>query len=107
MKLSAVAALMSIGTFLPADALAKELGKARKDASEQGQRFNKDSAVVKKAIGNAAKENPMVGEMSKANVVNAIAQVLWKEARGKLEGTAGRKAVAEYFDVFLTGCGRR
>lgn len=36
----------------------------------------------------------MIGEMSKTNVVNAIAQVLWKEARGKNEGTAGRKAVA-------------
>ena len=34
----------------------------------------------------------MIGEMSKTNVVNAIAQVLWKEARG--EETAGRKAVA-------------
>lgn len=36
----------------------------------------------------------MIGEMSKTNVVNAVAQVLWKEARGKSEGTAGRRAVA-------------
>ena len=36
----------------------------------------------------------MIGKISETNLVNAVAQVLWKEARGESEGTAGRKAVA-------------
>ena len=94
MKLTALAALMSIGSFLPVNALAKELSKAKRDAAASQQQFTKDSSVVKDAINAAAKGNKMIGEMSKTNVVNAVAQVLWKEARGKTEGTAGRKAVA-------------
>lgn len=47
---------------------------------------------MKDAVKKAAKENTMVGPMTKTNVVNAVAQVLWKEARG--EGEAGVKAVA-------------
>ena len=92
MKLSAIASLMAISSFLPANALAKELGKAKQAAAMQGQKFTKDSPQVKKAIANATKENAMVGPMSKANTVNALAQVLWKEARG--EGEDGIKAVA-------------
>lgn len=91
LRLSAIAAMMSIGSFLPANALAKELSKAKKDSAMQQQRFTKDSPLVKAAIDNAAKENTMVGPMTKTNVVNAVAQVLWKEARG--EGEDGLKAV--------------
>lgn len=64
--------------------------------------MNKDSPLVKKAVANAAKDNTMVGPMSKTNVVNAVAQVLWKEARGKSEGLAGRNAIAS---VILNRCG--
>ena len=87
-KVSIVAALMAIPNLLPAEPLAKELTKAKH--AEKTLTIN--SQATKKAIANAAKDNKMIGEMSKANVVNAIAQVLWKEARG--EGPAGRKAVA-------------
>lgn len=87
-KVSMVAALMAIPNLLPAASLAKELTKAKH--AEKTLTIN--SQAIKKAIANAAKDNKMIGEMSKANVVNAVAQVLWKEARG--EETAGRKAVA-------------
>lgn len=90
--LPAIAALMSIGTFLPANALAKELSKARQESIVHRQNFTKDSPLVKNAIDAAAQDNPMLGKMSKTNVINAIAQVLWKEARGEEE--IGRKAVA-------------
>jgi translation elongation factor EF-Ts len=43
MKLSAIASLMAISSFLPANALAKELGKAKQVAAMQGQKFTKDS----------------------------------------------------------------
>ena len=81
---------MAIPNLLPAAPLAKELTKAKH--AEKTLTIN--SPATKKAIANAVKDNKMIGEMNKANVVNAIAQVLWKEARGKTEGTAGRKAVA-------------
>lgn len=89
-RLSTIAALMAIPNLLPAAPLAKELNKAKM----QGQTLTVNSPATKKAIANAAKGNTMVGQMSKPNVVNAVAQVLWKEARGETEGTEGRKAVA-------------
>lgn len=89
-KVSVIAAMMAIPNLLPAAPLARELGKAK----QAGKPVTVNSPVVKKAIANAAKDTTMIGEMSKTNVVNAIAQVLWREARGKSEGTAGRKAVA-------------
>ena len=89
-KVSVVAAMMAIPNLLPAAPLAKELSKAK----QASKALTVNSPQTKKAIANAAKDNMMIGEMSKTNVVNAIAQVLWKEARGKNEGTAGRKAVA-------------
>ena len=88
MKLSAIAAMMSIGTLLPAASLAKELSKAK----EANKTLTINSQATKKAIADAAKDNKMIGQMSKTNAVNAVAQVLWKEARG--EETIGRKAVA-------------
>jgi len=87
---SVIAAMMAIPNLLPAAPLAKELGKAK----QADKALTVNSPAAKKAITNAAVGNVMIGEMSKTNVVNAIAQVLWKEARGKAEGTAGRKAVA-------------
>lgn len=87
-KVSVIAAMMAIPNLLPAAPLAKELSKAK----EADKTLTINSQATKKAIANAAKDNKMIGEMSKTNVVNAIAQVLWKEARG--EETAGRKAVA-------------
>lgn len=89
-KISLIASMMSITGLLPANALAKELTKAKK--VEQHMTVN--SPVAKKAIEAATTKPEMLGEMSKTNVVNAIAQVLWKEARGVKEGTAGRKAIA-------------
>ena len=87
-KVSIVAAMMAIPNLLPAVPLAKELSKAK----QANKALTVNSPQTKKAIANAAKDNKMIGEMSKTNVVNAIAQVLWKEARG--EETVGRKAVA-------------
>ena len=90
MKISVIAAMMAVPNLLPAAPLAKELSKARQ--ADKTLRVN--SPAAKKAIAKATIGNVMIGEMSKTNVVNAIAKVLWKEARGKNEGTAGRKAVA-------------
>ena len=87
-KVSVIAAMMAIPNLLPAAPLAKELSKAK----EADKTLTINSQATKKAIANAAKDNKMIGEMSKTNVVNAVAQVLWKEARG--EESAGRKAVA-------------
>lgn len=102
LRMSAIASIMAIGSFLPANTLAKELSKAQQAAAAQRVKLNKDSPLVKKAVANAAKDNTMVGPMSKTNVVNAVAQVLWKEARGKSEGLAGRNAIAS---VILNRCG--
>ena len=87
-SMSVIAGLMAISNLLPAAPLAKQLENAKK----QGEVMTINSPATKKAIANAAKDNKMIGEMSKTNVVNAVAQVLWKEARG--EETVGRKAVA-------------
>lgn len=89
-KLSVIAGLMAVSGLLPADALQKNLAKAKK----QDTHLTVSSPAVKKAVAASAKSNEMVGPMSKTNVVNAVAKVLWMEARGKKEGTAGRKAVA-------------
>ena len=90
MKISVIAAMMAVPNLLPAAPLAKELGKAR----QVDKTLRVNSPATKKAIAKATIGNVMIGEMSKTNLVNAIAQVLWKEARGRNEGTAGRKAVA-------------
>ena len=87
-SMSVIAGLMAISNLLPAAPLAKQLENAKK----QGEVMTINSPATKKAIANAAKDNKMIGEMSKTNVVNAVAQVLWKEAQG--EETVGRKAVA-------------
>ena len=87
-KVSVIAAMMAIPNLLPAAPLAKELSKAK----ESDKTLTINSQATKKAIADAAKDNRMIGEMSKINVVNAVAQVLWKEARG--EGEDGIKAVA-------------
>ena len=89
-KFSLVASLMAVPGLLPADALAKSLSKASAGAKS----MTVDSPEAKRAIEDAATSSKVLGQMSEANVVNAIAQVLWREARGKTEGTAGRKAVA-------------
>lgn len=87
-RISAIASMMAISSLLPATALAKELAKAKK----QGQTMTINSQTTKDAISKAATENEMLGSMSKTNVINAIAQTLWKEARG--EGIDGLNAVA-------------
>lgn len=92
MKMSTIAAIMAIGSFMPTNALAKQLEKAQQISIQQGQPFTKDSQPVKMARELAATDNVMIGEMNKTNVVNAIAKVLWLEARG--EGEEGIKAVA-------------
>lgn len=86
-KFSLVASLMAIPGLLPASSLERQLEKADK----QGQAVSVNSPAVKKAVADAAKPK-IVGPMSETNVVNAVAQVLWKEARG--EGSIGQKAVA-------------
>lgn len=87
-KVSTIAAMMAIPNLLSAAPLAKELTRAKH--AEKTLTIN--SQAAKKAIANAAKGNKMLGEMSEINVVNAVAQVLWREARG--EGEEGIKAVA-------------
>ena len=87
-KISAIAAMMAISGLLPATTLAKELTKAKK----QNQAMTVNSQAAKNAITNATIENEMIGDLSKTNTINAVAQVLWKEARG--EGIDGLKAIA-------------
>ena len=87
-RISAIAAMMAISGLLPATALAKELTKAK----NQNQAMTVNSQAAKNAITNATIENEMIGSLSKTNMINVIAQVLWKEARG--EGIDGLKAVA-------------
>ena len=89
-KMSFIAALMAVSSLLPAGALTKNLNKAKHNTPN----MTVNSPAVKKAIAASAIDNEMVGPMSKTNVVNALAKCLWSEARGKNEGTAGRKAVA-------------
>lgn len=89
-KISVIAGLMAMSSLLPSRALTKELSNAKKNTPT----MTIDSPVAKKAIENAAKDNEMLGPMSKTNVANLVAQVLWKEARGNAEGTIGREAVA-------------
>ena len=91
-KLSFLASLMSFPTLLPATALDKSLKNAQKQSIQQHQSFNINSSFVKNAINDSAKDNVMIGDMSKANVANAVAQVLWKEAKG--EGLDGLNAIA-------------
>lgn len=93
-KISTIAAMMAIGSFLPQNALAKELVRAKKEAAVTRQAFRANSPIVKQARIKAASDDSMVGSMHKTNVINAVAMVLWKEARGKKEGAAGREAVA-------------
>lgn len=89
-KLSFIAGLMAISSFLPASALTKNLSHAKK----QNSHLTVNSPEAKKAIAAAAVDNQKIGPMSKTNVVNAVARCLWEEGRGKKEGTEGRKAIA-------------
>lgn len=93
-KISTIAAMMAVGSFMPQHALAKELARAKKEAAVTRQAFTANSPIVKQARIKASADNSMVGNMHKTNVINAVAMVLWHEARGKKEGVAGRKAVA-------------
>ena len=87
-KVSFIATLMAISGLLPANALTKTLTKAK----QQNSHLTVNSKETKKAIMDASTDQKMIGEMSKTNLVNLAAQVLWKEARGeKIEGI---KAVA-------------
>lgn len=99
-KITTVAGLMAVGSFMPASTLAKELTFAKQVAAENGSTFTINSQEAKQAMYNASNDE-MIGAMHKSNVVNAVAQVLWKEARGKEEGMVGRKAVAS---VILNRC---
>lgn len=87
-KMSFIAALMAVSSFIPANALTKSLEKAHK----QDKHLTINSPATRKAIAAAAADNSTVGPMSKTNVVNAVAKLLWLEARGESE--AGRKAIA-------------
>lgn len=89
-KMSFIAALMAISSFLPASALTKNLTKAKHESPH----MTVNSPEAKKAIAASAKDNEMVGPMSKTNVVNAVARCLWEEGRGKKEGKAGRRAIS-------------
>jgi len=89
-KMSFIAALMAISSFLPALALNKNLSQAKK----QNPHLTINSPETKKAIAKSAVDNEMVGPMSKTNVVNAVARCLWEEGRGKKEGKAGRRAIS-------------
>ena len=89
-KMSFIAALMAISSFLPASALTKNLSHAKK----QNSHLTVNSPGTKKAIAASAIDNQKIGPMSKTNVVNAVARCLWEEGRGKKEGTEGRKAIA-------------
>ena len=89
-KLSFIASLMAISSFLPASALTKNLSHAKK----QNSHLTVNSPDTKKAIAASAIDNQKIGPMSKTNVVNAVARCLWEEGRGKKEGTEGRKAIA-------------
>lgn len=91
-RVSVIASLMAISNLLPANALAKELTNANKEAAAQGIKLTKDSPLAKEAIANASRDSQDVGGMSKTNVVNALSRVLWKEARG--EGKTGIDAIA-------------
>lgn len=93
-KISTIAAMMAIGSFLPQNALAKELVRAKREAAITKQAFTVNSPIVKQARIKAAADDSMIGSVHKTNVINAVAMVLWKEARGKKEGVAGREAVA-------------
>ena len=87
-KVSAIAAMMAIPNLLQAAPLTKELSKAK----QVNKALSVNSPETKQAITKAAIDNKMIGQMSEINVVNAVAKVLWKEARG--EGEEGIKAVA-------------
>lgn len=87
-KMMFIAGLMAIGSFLPVNALTKNLTKACKQTSH----LTINSPEAKKAIDDSAKDNPMVGPMHKTNVVNALARLLWLEARG--QGSKEIQAVA-------------
>ena len=86
-----IAGLMAMSELLPSTALARELANAKRNTPAE-QRFTVNSPAAKKAVSKAARGNVMIGKMSKINVVNAIAKVLWREARG--EGEDGLRAIA-------------
>lgn len=92
-KMSFIAGLMAISSLLPVAALTKQLAKAK----QQNSHLTVNSKETKQAIAKAAKGQKMIvdkgtnDEMSETNLVNLVAQVLWKEARG--EGKDGMKAV--------------
>ena len=90
-KFAVIAGLMAVAGLLPSSSLAKELASARKSIPTE-QKFTVNSPAAKRAISRASKSNTMIGEMSKTNVVNAIAKVLWREARGERE--EGLRAIA-------------
>lgn len=90
-KFMLIAGLMAMSELLPSTALARELVNAKRNTPAE-QRFTVNSPAAKKAVSKAARGNVMIGKMSKTNVVNAIAKVLWREARG--EGEDGLRAIA-------------
>ena len=94
MKMSFIAGLMAISSLLPANALSKALSKAK----FQNSHLTVNSKETKKAIADASTSQKEFidtvanSRMSETNLVNLVAQVLWREARG--EGKEGIKAVA-------------
>lgn len=93
-SMAMIAAMMSIPYLVSADRLLPNLKNAKAKTTMQGKPFTVNSPEVKKAIADAAVENEMIGDISKTNLVNLVAQVLWKEGRGQNEGNDGRTAIA-------------
>ena len=73
MRLSMLASLLSISSFLPAAQLNKNLKDAQQASIQNGQPFRANSPIVKDAIKKSAKDNEMLGSMSKTNVMNVVA----------------------------------
>lgn len=86
-----VAGLMQIPGVMPQDALAKEMQNV------PAAQMKASSPAVKKAQQAASVDKKQYGGMCATNVINAVAQVLFKEARGEKVGSdeiAGAKMVA-------------
>lgn len=81
-----VAGMMQIPGVMPADVLAAELGDV------PARQLKANTPQVKAARQKSSADKKQYGGLSATNVINAVAQVLFKEARG--EGDTGLKMVA-------------
>lgn len=97
--LESLSKAVAIGSllFIPMFADAKDI----QDALPKGQSAY-TRTDIKGAMGKAYNLNATYGGMATSNACNAVARTLWDEARGRSEGTEGRKAV---LSVILNRCG--